>query len=246
VPRATRRILVADGNPEAVASTAFALAGAGYRVSTVLTADQTLHALRHERYDLVVLSEALGGLPGIDVLETLRSRTHADVFGTRTETVGVVMIVDGHDDHEAQRYLALSHGADDVLAHPFSTRELLLRIASILRRAANALFESPDIFRLDELYVDFAGHHVMVDDEIVDLTRKEFALLRTLVENAGRLCTRARLEGTDDETRRTAPSRSIDMHVLRLRRKLGTAGEMIESVRGEGYRLAGVRSRAHS
>jgi DNA-binding response OmpR family regulator len=239
--RVTRRILVADGNTEAVASTAFALATAAYRVSTVLTADEALATLRRERYDLVVLSATLGG-SGIELLRKLRAQARPEVFGTQTEAVGVVMILDESDeDHEAARYLALAHGADDVLARPFTTRELLVRIVAILRRAARAPAVSQNVFRIGELFVDFGGHNVMVEDDMVDLTRREFSLLRALAENAGQLCTREFLAGIGDEMSRATPSRTIDMQISRLRRKLGTAGQMIHSVRGEGYRLARAR-----
>ena len=241
--RGARRILVADVHAEAVATTAFALVGAAYRVSTVLTADETLRALRRERYDLIVLGAMLGEGRGIEILRTLRSHTRPDVFGTQTQSVGVMMLLDEHaTDREALRDLALSQGADDVLTRPFSARELLLRTASILRRATNAPADSPDVFRLEELYIDFAGHHVMVEDEIVDLTRKEFALLRTLADNVGQLCTRSRLGGRVDDSP-AIPSRTIDMQISRLRRKIGTAARMIENVRGEGYRLDRVRPR---
>lgn len=242
-PRVPRRILVADADTEAVAGTAFALAAAAYRVTTVLSADEALQALRRERYDLIVLSATLGASSGIDVLRTLRSLARPDVFGTQTESVGVVMILDGREeDLDAEGYRALAHGADDVLARPFSSRELLFRMAAILRRAANTPASSRDVVRLGELYVDLAGHNVMVEDEIVDLTRGEFALLRVLIENAGRLCTRARLSGSSDDAKRI-PSRTIDMQISRLRKKLGSAGRMVVNVRGEGYRLERVRPR---
>lgn len=244
LPPAARRILVADANAEAIASIAFALAGVAYRVSTVLTADELLRALRRERYDLIVLG-APGGARGIDVLRELRGHFRPEVFGTQTENVAVVMTIDGNDeDHEAQRYVALAQGADDALVTPFNARELLLRVASILRRAPNPPADAPDAFRLGNLYIDFAGHHVMVEDDVVHLTRKEFALLRILARHVGHVCDRARLS-TSADTERSTPGRTTDMQISRLRRKLGVAGAMIENVRGEGYRLERARSRAH-
>lgn len=241
-----RRILVADGDAERVASTAYLLAAAGYRVSTVQSADETRRALRRERYDLVVLGGVLADASGLDTLADIRAHTRPDVFGTSTDTVGVMILLDGQrEDAEAQRYLALGQGADDVLTHPFQTSEFLLRAASILRRAAASPVLSSDIFRLDELYIDFGGHHAMVEDQVIDLTRREFALLRTLAERPGYLCTRDRLrDSADGRHSRASQTRTIDMQISRLRRKLGVAGDMIENVRGEGYRLGRLRQGA--
>ena len=237
---------MADGDAERVASTAYLLAAAGYRVSTVQSADETRRALRRERYDLVVLGGVLADASGLDTLADIRAHTRPDVFGTSTDTVGVMILLDGQrEDAEAQRYLALGQGADDVLTHPFQTSEFLLRAASILRRAAASPVLSSDIFRLDELYIDFGGHHAMVEDQVIDLTRREFALLRTLAERPGYLCTRDRLrDSADGRHSRASQTRTIDMQISRLRRKLGVAGDMIENVRGEGYRLGRLRQGA--
>lgn len=244
-PPAARHILVVDAVAESVATTAQALAAARYRVSTVATADETRRVTRRERFDLILLSAWLPGLPVGRLLRELRAWPPNAPFGTPTDSVGIVVIVAAEEgDQERARCRALEEGADDVLASPFSTPELLLRVAAVLRRVPVASSDAAGAFRLGTLTVDFAGHQVMVDDAHVDLTRRDFELLRVLTDNAGRVCTREQLGGSHDLRLWSPADRTIDMQISRLRRKLGSAGEMIENVRGEGYRLrTGGRSR---
>ena len=235
------RILVADGDPDTVAGTAFVLAGAGYRVTTASTPNETLRALRRESFDLIILGEALGTAPGIDVLRTIRARDDRGRLETPRESITVALTVDGAlptvDD---QRHHALVEGADDVLVRPFSARELLLRAGALLRRMARIPAEPPNVFRLGMLEVDFDGHDVTVNDEIVDLTPTEFGVLRILADRVGKLCTRESLNGARSGPGGHLSRRGIDMQISRMRRKLGPAGELIENVRGEGYRLRRV------
>lgn len=229
---------MADGDPDTVAGIAFVLAGAGYRVTTASTVPETLGALRRETVDLLILGEALGTSPGIDVLRTIRASGGSGGFETATESVPVALTVDGAlPAVEEHRHHALLEGADDVLVSPVSARELLLRARALLRRMARFRAELPSVFRLGMLEVDFDGHDVMVNDESVDLTPAEFCLLRILADRVGKICTREVLNGARRRPGGQPSRRGIDMQISRMRRKLGPAGQLIENVRGEGYRL---------
>ena len=233
-----RRVLVADGCPDTAAGTAFVLARAGYRVTTTATAVEALQALGRERFDLVLLGDALGNESGMQILRSIRMHARAAEMRTDPGAVRIVMTLEcERPRYEETRYRALANGADDVLIRPFEPRELLIRIVVLLRRADTKREDTGDVQRVGPLLIDFAGHRVMVDEQPVELTRSEFMLLRALVEHRGQLCSRAALNAVRSADARPAAGRGIDMQISRMRRKLGPAGEMIESVRGEGYRL---------
>jgi two-component system phosphate regulon response regulator PhoB len=138
---------------------------------------------------------------------------------------------------EADRVEGLSLGADDYLTKPFSPRELVLRVRNILRRVAQAQAGTADSLRMGPLTIDRAAHRVLVDEREVELTPTEYRLLLTLAERRGRVQDRRHLLETVWEAAPDVQTRTVDMHVQRLRTKLGAAGDLIETVRGFGYRL---------
>jgi two-component system phosphate regulon response regulator PhoB len=144
---------------------------------------------------------------------------------------------------EPDRIQGLSLGADDYLTKPFSPQELVLRVAAILRRVGAGGGSPSDKIHLGALEIDTGAHVVRVDGDPVDLTPTEFKLLLTLAERRGRVQARAHLLQTVWEAAPDIQTRTVDMHVQRLRAKLGPAGDLIETVRGFGYRIRapGVR-----
>ncbi|MBL0891890.1 MAG: response regulator transcription factor, partial [Gemmatimonadaceae bacterium] len=142
------------------------------------------------------------------------------------------------------RIRGLSLGADDYLTKPFSPAELVLRVAAILRRTGNTVPTSADALVIGPLQIDRAAMTVRVNGEHVELTPTEFKLLLTLAERRGRVQGRGHLLETVWEAAPDIQTRTVDMHVQRLRTKLGSAGELIETVRGFGYRLRATASRA--
>jgi two-component system phosphate regulon response regulator PhoB len=144
---------------------------------------------------------------------------------------------------EPDRIRGLSLGADDYLTKPFSPQELVLRVAAILRRVGAAPL-ADDVMQLGALRIDRAAHRVSVDGNAVELTPTEFKLLLTLAERRGRVQARAHLLETVWDAAPDIQTRTVDMHVQRLRTKLGVAGELIETVRGFGYRLRPGHSRS--
>lgn len=227
----SHRILVVDDEPDITALVAYHLARAGYRVSTATTGNDALRAAREERPDVVVLDLMLPGVSGYEVLRELRQRPE-------TRDVGVILLTSRRE--EADRIKGFSLGADDYLSKPFSPQELTLRVAALLRRlqapavaGGSSLIEGP-------LVIDRAAHRVTLDGSELQLTATEYKLLSILVERRGRVQTRPQLLEIVWEAQPDIQTRTVDMHVQRLRAKLGELGEMIETVRGFGYRFRGA------
>jgi len=228
------RILVVDDERDITALVAYHLAKAGYRVTTATTGPAAIEAARVEPPDLVVLDLMLPGRSGYEVLEELRRRAE-------TQSAGVILLTARRE--EADRIKGLSAGADDYLTKPFSPEELVLRVAAVLRRLrAPAATGGGSVLHAGPIAIDRAAHTVTVDGAAVELTRIEYRLLLLLAERRGRVQTRPQLLESVWEAQSDIQTRTVDMHVQRLRTKLGGAGEMIETVRGFGYRMKGERA----
>ncbi len=226
----TRRVLVVDDEPDITALVAYHLAKAGYRVSTAANGPDALRAAREERPDVVVLDLMLPGASGYEVLQELRRLDE-------TRQVGVILLTSRRE--EADRIRGLSLGADDYLTKPFSPAELALRVGALLRRLSAPAVEAGSTLSAGGLSIDRSAHRVTLHGEELPLTATEFKLLLTLVERRGRVQSRPQLLETVWEAQPDIQTRTVDMHVQRLRTKLGDMGEMIETVRGFGYRFAG-------
>ena len=226
----TQRVLVVDDEPDITALVAYHLAKAGYRVSTAANGSDALRAAREERPDVVVLDLMLPGASGYEVLQELRRMAE-------TRQVGVILLTSRRD--EADRIRGLSLGADDYLTKPFSPAELALRVAALLRRLSAPAVEGGSTLTAGGITIDRSAHRVTLHGEELPLTATEYRLLLTLVERRGRVQSRPQLLETVWEAQPDIQTRTVDMHVQRLRTKLGTEGDMIETVRGFGYRFAG-------
>ena len=222
------RILVVDDEPDIIALVAYHLARAGYRVSTATTGTQALNAAKDELPAMVVLDLMLPELSGFQVLEKLRAdRALADI--------PVLMLTARRE--EGDRVQGLSLGADDYLVKPFSPQELVLRVRNILRRTRARAEEKRNVIRIGNVEIDKDAHTVSIDGDPLDVTATEYKLLVTLADRRGRVQSRAQLLEMVWESAPDIQTRTVDMHVQRLRAKLGEAGELIETVRGFGYRL---------
>jgi two-component system, OmpR family, phosphate regulon response regulator PhoB len=221
------RVLVVDDEPDIVALVVYHLAKASYRVSSAGNGADALAQIRKERPALVVLDLMLPDMSGFDILEKMRSdRSLADV---------AVLTLTARGD-EPDRIRGLTLGSDDYLTKPFSPQELVLRVGAILRRI-HAGGRSGDVLRIDSLEIDRDSHRITVAGQDVELTPLEFKLLLLLAERRGRVQDRARLLESVWDAAPDIQTRTVDMHVQRLRTKLGSAGELIETVRGFGYRI---------
>ena len=227
--RPAARILIVEDERDIAALVAYHLTREGYRVRTAATGPEALDATAAERPDLIILDLMLPGFSGYDVLSELRRR--ADLGD-----VPVVVLTARRD--EADRVRGLELGADDYLTKPFSPRELVLRVAAVLRRVqAPAISASGRTLHAGPVQVDVDGMRVAVHGIGVELTPREYRLLVALLERRGRVQSRRQLLEAAWNIRANIETRTVDMHVQRLRAKLGDAGDLIETVRGFGYRF---------
>ncbi len=221
------RILVVDDEPDIVALVVYHLAKAGYRVSSAATGTDALALAKRDRPSLIVLDLMLPGMSGFDVLAKLREEE---------STAGIAVLMLTARKEEPDRIRGLELGADDYLTKPFSPQELVLRVAAILRRVS-ASGEVADVLAIGPIRVDRSAHRVSVNEHEVELTPTEYKLLLTLAERRGRVQGRAQLLENVWDAAPDIQTRTVDMHVQRLRTKLHPAGDLIETVRGFGYRL---------
>jgi two-component system phosphate regulon response regulator PhoB len=221
------RILVVDDEPDIVALVVYHLAKAGYKVSSASTGTDALAIAMRDRPSLVVLDLMLPGMSGFEVLAKLRE-------DAATAKIAVLMLTARKEEPDRIRGLEL--GADDYLTKPFSPQELVLRVGAILRRVGTT-GDAPDILQIGPITVDRSAHRVSVNKHEVELTPTEYKLLLTLAERRGRVQARSHLLETVWDAAPDIQTRTVDMHVQRLRTKLHPAGDLIETVRGFGYRL---------
>jgi len=227
----SHRILVVDDEADITALVAYHLAKAGYRVSTAANGTDALRSAREERPDVVVLDLMLPGVSGLDVLAELRRRPES-------RDVGVILLTARRD--EPDRIKGLTLGADDYLTKPFSPDELVLRVQALLRRLTAPAVAGGSMLVVGPMVIDRSATRVTVDGKEVVLTASEFKLLVTLVERRGRVQSRAQLLQAALDGQPDIQTRTIDMHIVRLRTKLGEVGKLIETVRGFGYRFIGT------
>src|SRR5579883_2296297 len=203
----------------------------GHRVLQAFDGPSAELVARRDRPDLIVLDWMLPRLDGLEVCRRVR----------RESVVPILMLTARSE--EIDRVLGLEVGADDYLTKPFSIRELLARVRALLRRIeldrdGQATEAAPPVLTLDALRVDLSQHVASVEGTLVDLTPKEFDLLALLVRNPGRAFSRDYLIEKVWGYDAGGSDRTVDTHVLRLRKKLGSVGDRIETVWGIGYRFA--------
>jgi DNA-binding response OmpR family regulator len=202
--------------------------GGDVTVDIVGSGDAALKAAADEPPKLIILDLNLPVLNGVEVCRLLRSRA-------ATKSVPIIMLT--ARSTEGDRVAGLDAGADDYVTKPFSPRELAARVRAVLRRGKAEEETAPLVYRGQHLVADFEAVNIAVDGESIRLTRREFELLRYLVENRNRVLSRDRLLERVWGYDRLIETRSVDVHVGRLRSKLGAAGRQIETVVGLGYRF---------
>jgi phosphate regulon transcriptional regulator PhoB len=224
------KVLVVDDEKDIVELVRYHAEKAGFRCVTAGDGASALRLVREQRPDLVVLDLMLPGLDGLEVCRQLRREP-------ATARLPVIMLTARAE--EVDRVVGLEVGADDYVVKPFSPRELIARIRALLRRVQEG--PAPAVRRLGDLTVDEPRHQVAVGGAPVELTAKEFALLAALLRAGGRVLSREQLLDTVWGYANAAEieSRTVDVHVRRLREKLGPEARRIVTVKGVGYRLDG-------
>ena len=242
IKRAMDRILIIDDDFELCTLVSEYLAAEGFRVEAVHDGETGLQRATVGNYLLIVLDVMLPGMSGFDVLRRLRA----------TSRIPVLLLTARGED--VDRIVGLEIGADDYLPKPFNPRELVARIRAILRRSAAdpkvlGAPRPPEILKVGDIELDPATRTVRHAGEPVELTSVEFNLLEVLLREAGRVVTREQLVSAVLSRKFSPFDRSIDMHVSKVRKKLGDMNgeeEHIKTVRGVGYILARPRERVRS
>lgn len=221
------KILIVDDEPDALELIQYNLKAAGYDVATAADGEEAIKKARAAQPSLIILDVMLPEVDGLEVCKTLRREP-------ATATIPIIMLT--AKAAEIDRVLGLELGADDYVTKPFSPRELVLRVKSLLRRRSPAEAE-PENLDFADLKIDIPRHEVAVNGKAVDLTATEFKLLTVLAERRGRVQSREALLRDVWEYDNFIDTRTVDTHMRRLRDKLGAAASHLDTVRGVGYRF---------
>ena len=222
------KILIVEDHEDTRELLKYNLTAAGYDVAAAADGFEAVELATTFLPELIILDLMM---PGIDGLEVCRRLKQDD----RTDSIPVIMLTARSD--EVDRIVGLELGADDYVVKPFSPRELVLRIKAVLRRAPRDEQPTTKTWQKEGLHVDFEAHALTVDGEQSPLTATEFKLLAELINGRGKVQTRNHLLDTVWDTHFEGYSRTVDTHIRRLRQKLGSYAEWIETVRGVGYRF---------
>ena len=221
------RILLVDDEPDLVELVRVNLDQAGYRVESAEGGREALAAIRRNPPDLIILDLMLPDVSGTEICRQVRA-------DQRLSEIPIIMLTARGEEDD--RVVGLELGADDYVTKPFSPRELTLRVRAVLRRRKTGTSPTRTLAH-DKLFIDPERHRCTVDDIEVTLTAKEFELLRNLMERPGRVMTRDKLLEEVWGSDVIVTTRTIDTHMKRLREKLGSASDAIETIRGVGYRF---------
>ena len=206
----------------------YALNNTGFDAEGFDHPDKFWRAMKQKKPDLLLLDIMLPGEDGISILQKLRSNS-------TTKDLPIIMLTAKGTEYD--KVVGLDSGADDYVAKPFGTMELISRIKALLRRTEK--HEENDEYTIGELYLCPARHIVKVDGNDITLTYKEFELLSLLLRNKGVVLTRDDILTCIWGYEFDGESRTVDVHIRTLRSKLGSAGRFIETVRGIGYKIGG-------
>jgi two-component system phosphate regulon response regulator PhoB len=222
-------VLVIDDEKDLIELVRYNLEKEGFDVVAATDGRSGLDIATRHRPELIVLDVMMPGIDGLEVCRQLRG-------AEPTRQIPVIMLTARVS--EADRIVGLELGADDYVTKPFSPRELVARVKAVLRRSApNHNREEEKILRHGDLAIDPARHEVTAEGKPVSLTATEFRILQYMASRPGRVLSRDEIIDAALGRGAVVLDRTIDVHITAIRRKLGRAGEMIETVRGFGYKL---------
>lgn len=222
------RILIVEDDKNIAQLVKYNLEKAGFDCPTTITGEDALDFLETEAVDLIILDIMLPKMDGLETCKRIKQEKRL---------AGIPIIMLTAKGEEVDRVIGFELGVDDYIVKPFSPREFVLRVKAILRRGAPAKEDEKEVLQIGELTINVPKHEVRVGQKEIKLTAMEFKLLSILMKRKGRLQSREQLLRDVWELEADVTTRTVDTHIKRLRQKIGKAGEMIETVRGYGYRI---------
>ena len=225
---AKEKILIVDDEEDILELLRFNLSRDGYQVSCAATGEEALDLARSKTPELIVLDLMLPGMDGLEVAKRLKNNPD-------TKNIPIVMLT--AKGEEADIVTGLEIGADDYVTKPFSPRVLLARVKAVLRGRAKEPPKETSDFQIHDIVVHPRRHEVLVNEKPVQLTLSEFRILNYLAGRPGMVFTRFQIVDAVHGEDYPVTDRSVDVHIVGLRKKLGPAGKYIETVRGVGYRF---------
>ncbi|MCC6487399.1 MAG: response regulator [Candidatus Hydrogenedentes bacterium] len=225
---ARENILVVDDEEDILDLVNYNLSKAGYRVACVTTGGDAVKAARASLPDVVVLDLMLPGLDGLEVCTLLKN-------DPKTRDAAIIMLTAKGEESDVVKGLEL--GADDYITKPFSPRILLARIKAVLRRREAEAIEKSSVLRVHDIVIHPGRHEVLVQGTPVELTYTEFRVFYTLARRPGWVFTRSQIVDAVRGEGYAVTDRAVDVQIVGLRKKLGSHGGYIETVRGVGYRI---------
>lgn len=225
---AHERILVVDDEEDILELVRYNLVRGGYDVTGVTTGEDALKVARSKFPDLILLDLMLPGIDGLEVCNILKREP-------KTSYIPIVMLT--AKGEEADIVTGLELGADDYITKPFSPRVLVARIKAVLRRKSKAPINKSAVIKMKDLVIHPGRHEVLVKGKPIELTSTEFRLLHYLARRPGWVFTRQQIIGAARGEDYPVTDRSVDVHIVGLRKKLGPLGKYLETVRGVGYRF---------
>ena len=221
------KVFIVEDEPDLRDTLKYNLENEGFSVEAFSNGEDFLSSVDKNKPNLVILDLMLPGLSGLDVCRKLRSNDNYD-------GIGIVMLT--AKSEEIDRIVGFELGADDYVTKPFSVRELILRVKVLLKKRTDD-GANKQILEFGPILMNLEAHEVSIDGKIVNLTAFEFKLLKHLLKRKGRVQTRDQLLGDVWGYSSEVTTRTVDTHIKRLREKLGEPGDLIQTIRGVGYRF---------
>ena len=221
------RIFIVEDEPDLRDTLSFNFENEGFEVSSFPDGEKCLTSVKKNKPDLIILDLMLPGINGLDVCREIRSEEE-------NNDVSIIMLT--AKGEEIDRIVGFELGADDYVTKPFSVRELILRVKVLLKKRSDNQ-SAEKILEYGPVKMNLDAHSVLVDDIDVVLTALEFKLLKHLLKRRGRVQTRDQLLGDVWGYSSEVTTRTVDTHIKRLREKLGSTGDLIQTIRGVGYRF---------
>lgn len=223
-----KKILVVDDEEHIVELIRYNLENNGYNIITAFDGDEAYTKAIEENPDLILLDIMLPILDGIEVCKKLKRNKES-------ENIPIIMLTARTE--ETDKVLGLEIGADDYITKPFNVRELIARVKAVLRRTNGKDDNKKSIIKVGNITIDTESYQVEVDEKIIDLTLKEFELLKLLSQNKGKVLSRNFLLDQIWGYDFYGETRTVDVHIRHLRKKMNLSNDTIETIRGVGYKI---------